>query len=220
MCGLSCGGGLIGAACVDAEHSAPPPVGSPGRRPLKVRPRWERAGGGEVEGEGQTGGTETDRRQLPGDVCETLDPAVPEILLPWTAHLTKSGSSFARFAFEAQLREILPYPGMKGFLSSSGVCSDFIVPSSPIYLVRSNKTGPEPTPHLTLSVGPRAQWGTLVADPSPGFPAGVGPRKGQFRGAPHGDSNPWEDNVSPASSWHSWEVSQDPQLWSRGSISG
>lgn len=106
---------------------------------------------------------------------------------------------------------------MKGFLSSHGVCSDFIVPSSPVYPVRRNKAGPEPTPRLTLSVRPRAQWGTLVADPSPGFPAGgVGPRKGQFRGAPHGDSNPWDDNVSPASSRHSWEVSQDPQLWSRG----
>ena len=109
-CGLSWGGDLTGAAGVGAEHSAPPPVGSPGDITRQESPKSEakvgelRAGVARRSGRDRQAGAETDRRQLPGDVCETLDPAVPEILLPGTAHLTKSSPSFARFAFEAQLR--------------------------------------------------------------------------------------------------------------------
>lgn len=123
---------------------------------------------------------------------------MPEILCPRLLTLP----SQVHLLLDLLLRhswESLPYPGMKGFLSSRGVCSDFIVPSSPVYPVRRNKAGPEPTPRPALSVGPRAQWGTLLADPSPGLPAGrVGPSKGQFQGVSHGDHNPWEDDVSPA----------------------
>lgn len=138
-----------------------------------------RAGSREVEGEGQTGGSfQVMRAKLWIQPC--LKSFCPRLLtLPSQVHLL----------LELLLRhswESLPYPGMKGFLSSSGVCSDFIVPSSPIYPVRRNKAGPEPTPRPTLSVGPRAQWGTPVADPSPGLPAGRGgPRKGQFQGVSH-----------------------------------
>ena len=52
-----------------------------------------RAGVGRQSGRDRQVGAETDRQQLPSDVCETLDPAVPEVLLPGTAHLTKSSPS-------------------------------------------------------------------------------------------------------------------------------
>lgn len=196
-CGLRGGGGPIRPAwwVLSAQHpSCRFSRGHhKGRRPPTVRPRWESLGlGAGRRGEGQTGGSfPVTRAKLRIQPC--LKSFCPGLLtLPSQVHLL----------LDLPLRhswEILPYPGMKGFLSSSGVCSDFIVPSSPIYPVRRNKAGPEPTPHPTLSVGPRAQWGTLVAHPSPGLPVGrVGPRKGQFQGVSPGDCNPWEDDVSPA----------------------
>lgn len=105
--------------------------------PPRARPRLKNSGLVWVEETDR----QTDRRQLPGDVYEPLDPAVPEVLLPQTLHLP-SRVHLLLNQLEAQLRTPA-LPRHERFLSNRGVCSDFIVPRSPIYPVRRNKTAAE-----------------------------------------------------------------------------
>lgn len=154
--------------------------------PPRARPRLKNSGLVWVEETDR----QTDRRQLPGDVYEPLDPAVPEVLLPQTLHLP-SRVHLLLNQLEAQLRTPA-LPRHERFLSNRGVCSDFIVylvaqytQSGGTKLQQREDARPEPTRRLAPSLGPRGQWGSPAADPSPGLPeGGMGLSEGQTRGGP------------------------------------
>lgn len=115
---------------------------------------------------------------------ESLDPRMPEALLPWDSSLTVSPKSvFCSASLRTQLRHPA-LPRHERYLSSSGICSDFIAPSSPICSIKRSRAAPEEGALPLL--GPFSRGGgNPCYRPFPGLTeGGTGPSKGLSWGGP------------------------------------